>query len=834
MGEPQDAEAAEFIAAPFPLDPETAAPHFRREFTVHREPDRATLHATALGIVEPHLNGTRVGDEVLAPGWTSYRHRVPVSAHDVTGLIRRGPNALGAVVGEGWAAGRLGWSANGEADRHHYTDRPALYLRLELTFGDRTEVIGTDGSFTCATGAVVAHSLYDGEAHDARLEPDGWDLPGFDDGAWSRAVPFAWDERTLIPRTAPPIRRIEELAPVAVSTSPSGRTIVDFGQNIAGRIRLTVTGEAGRTVTVRHAETLLPDGELDVRSLRSAKATDRYTPRGGGEPETWEPRFTVHGFRYAEVDGPFDDVTAVVLHSDMPRTGRFETSDERVNRLHANTVRSMRGNFVGLPTDCPQRDERMGWTGDINVFAPTAAFLYDVRGVLGSWLDDLAAEQRERGVVPFTVPDVLPHPSSPTALWGDVAVGLPWTLYRAYGDLEILRRAYGSMTAFVRDVESRLDGDGLWSSGFQFGDWLDPDAPADDSAGAKTDRFLVANAYLCRTTRQLAETARLLGRDADATRFAALDERVRAAFRREYVSPNGRVTGETATAYALAIVFDVLDPEQERRAGDRLAGLVADAGYTISTGFAGTPHVLPALTRTGHLDDAYRLLLQTSCPSWLYPITMGATTVWERWDAVRPDGTLNPSTMCSLNHYAFGAVAEWLHTTVGGLSPVEPGYRTMRIAPRPGGGLTGASLAHRTPHGEVRVSWRLTEAGRHGRMAVEVTVPDGTAATVVLPHHPDGLVAEVAGGDHAWSYEPPEGLLPGTAHDLDTPLRALLADRAVRAALEEAFARHFPDVPFKQVARRLGEEPMRTVLERIPDAAGDARADLAAAALGRR
>ncbi|GAA3146899.1 glycoside hydrolase family 78 protein [Planomonospora alba] len=811
-----------FVTAPFPAEPGGPAPYFRREFTADTLPDRARLQVTALGIVEPYLNGTRVGDEVLAPGWTSYRHRIQVSTYEVTDLICSGANALGAIVGEGWAAGRLGY----EGRNRHYTDRPALFMRLELTYGDRTVIVGTDGQWTTATGAVLAQSLYDGENYDARCEPDGWNLPGFDDGAWSPVEPFDWDPATLVHRNAEPIRRIEELAPVEITTSPSGTTIADFGQNLSGWVRLAVTGRAGQTVTIRHAE-LLTEGELDVATLRTARSTDTYILRGGGQ-ERWEPRFTFHGFRYAEIDGPFDEITAVVVHSDMRRTGWLETSDDLLNRLHANAVWSMRGNFVGVPTDCPQRDERLGWTGDLNAFAPTAAFLYDVRGVLGSWLDDLAAEQAEKGYVPWVVPDILSTPSPPTALWSDVAVSLPWTLYQQYGDTEILRRCYDSMAAFIGDVETRLDADGLWSSGFQFGDWLDPDAPADNAAGGKTDRHLVACAYLAKTTREMADTARILGREQDAARFTALADRVREAFRREYVTAHGRVAGETATAYALAICFGLLDPDQEAHAGTRLAALVAKAGYTISTGFAGTPLILPALSRTGHLQEAYLLLTQTACPSFLYPVTQGATTIWERWDAIRPDGSLNPSGMTSLNHYALGAVCHWLHTTVGGLSAIEPGYRRMRIAPQPGGGLTHATLTHSTVHGEVRIGWRITGT----RMDVEVTIPEGTEAVVELPL--GDQVIEITGGDHRWRYDLPEGSGSREAYTMDTPLRTLAADPAVWHALTGVFAKHFPGIPIDGDAPEAAAYSLNNILDFVPGASEALKNDLKSALAGSR
>ncbi|MFI7639772.1 family 78 glycoside hydrolase catalytic domain [Nonomuraea sp. NPDC049400] len=796
-----------FVAPSFPHEPGGPAPYFRGEFTADRQPDQALLEVTGLGIVEPYLNGIRVGDEVLAPGWTSYRHRLQVSTHDVTALIKPGANALGAIVGDGWAAGRIGF----EGKNNHYTDRPALFMRLEMTLGEQTVVVESDGTWSAGTGAIIANGLFDGETYDARREPYGWSQPGFT-GDWSAVEPFDWNPEALVPVVADPIRRIEELSPVSIRGK-----IVDFGQNLTGWIKLTTTGETGQTITIRHAE-LLEDGELNVETLRTVRATDRYIHAGG--TVTWEPRFTFHGFRYVEIDGPFDEVKAVVVHSDMRRTGWLKTSDERLNRLHANTVWSMRGNFVGVPTDCPQRDERLGWTGDINAFAPTAAFLYDVRPVLGSWLADLAAEQRERGFVPWVVPDVLSNPSAPTALWSDVAVSLPWVLYQEYGDAEILRRCYGSMAAFIRDVEGRLDADGLWSSGFQFGDWLDPDAPGDNPAGAKTDRHLVAAAYLAKTTREMADTAELLNTE-DAAHFRALADKVRQAFRAEYVTAKGRIAGETATAYALAICFDLLDPDQEARAGRRLAELVAKAGYKISTGFAGTPLMLPALSRTGHLEAAYLMLMEPGCPSFLYPVTMGATTIWERWDAIAPDGTLNPSGMSSLNHYALGAVTDWLHKTVGGLTPLEPGYRKVLIAPQPGGGLTNAALTHWTVHGDIRISWRVE--GRQVRLEVSVPVE----ATVRLPY--TGETIEVQLGEHAWSYELPEEYGEREPYTMDTSLKTLAADPTVWQALTEVFAKHFPSIPLDGNAPEAAAFSLNTVLEFIPGPSQELADDLKAA-----
>jgi alpha-L-rhamnosidase len=438
--------------------------------------------------------------------------------------------------------------------------------------------------------------------------------------------------------------------------------------------------------------------------------------------------------------------------------------------------------------------------------------LYDVRGVLGSWLDDLAVEQREKGFVPWVVPDVLATPSSPTALWSDVSVNLPWTLYWEYGDTNILDRAYDSMTTFVRQVEASLDDNGLWSSGFQFGDWLDPDAPVDQPSASKTDAHLVAAAYLCRTTKQMADTARLLDRSADMVEFTALATRVHLAFLHEYVSPSGRLVGETATAYALAIEFGLLDDDQLRTAGARLSEIVAKSGYRISTGFAGTPLVTHALSTTGHLDAAYMLLLEQECPSFLYPVTMGATTIWERWDSILQDGTINPTGMTSLNHYALGAIVDWMHRTLGGLAPTSAGYRSMLIAPRPGGGLTSSTLRHVTGFGEIEVAWTIDDI----RVTLDVVVPSGTSAEVVLPLHPDGRTETVSAGTHSWTYELEQPYGRRTAFDFDTPLGELASDPRTWRLLTDVFSIHLPGIPIDGTDPTASELSLTQLLEHIP------------------
>jgi alpha-L-rhamnosidase len=701
----------------------------------------ARLYASAHGLYEAEINGTRVGDDILSPGWTVYGKRLRYYTYDVTEMLRVGENALGAWLADGWYRGRIGF--NGGRRNLYGTDQ-SFIAQLEITYADgsrETVATGPDGNWRAAFGPILVTSLYDGEDYDQRQEQSGWSLPGFDDASWEPVRAHYRDPATLVAAEGPPIRCTEELVPQSVTTSPSGKTLLDFGQNMVGRLRIRVSGTAGDSITLRHAE-VLQDGELYTRPLREARSTDILTLSGEDTedgPTVWEPRFAIHGFRYVEVSGwpgGLDtlDVTARVYHSDMRRTGWFECSDPLVNRLHENIRWSMRGNFVDIPTDCPQRDERLGWTGDIQVFAPTASFLYDCSGMLSSWLRDVALEQHDDGTVPWYVP-VIPGgdmwtPVRPGAVWGDAAVLTPWVLHEQFGDPGVLVRQYDSAKAWV-DLVDRLSGPShLWNKGFQLGDWLDPNAPPEDPAGALTDKYLVATAYFALSARRLGETARVLGKDADAKHYLSLAADVREAFTAEYCLPDGRMTSDAQTAYALAINFELItDPELLMLAGKRLRQLVEDAGNRIATGFAGTPAVCDALTATGNIDTAYGMLLEKECPSWLYTVEQGGTTIWERWDSLRPDGTVNPGGMTSFNHYALGAVADWMHRKIGGIAPMEPGYRRISIAPVPGGGMTYAEATLESPYGRISSRWDKTGDDIEYRFSI----PTGTSAVVSLP-----------------------------------------------------------------------------------------------------
>ncbi len=707
----------------------------RREFHISQDIVSARLYLYAHGLAQAEINGVRVGDEELTPGWTSYHHRLRYASFDVTDLVRSGDNAIGVWLADGWWRGRLAFE-DGQRDR--YGDDLAALGQLEVVTSDGTRhVIATDADWTAAYGPIRWSSLYDGEEFDARLDSRAWSAPGYDDPSATPVRVQPLDASILVAPDGPPVRVTEELLPVSIERRGVGRYLLDFGQNHSGRLRITVNGPRGTIITLRHAE-VLQDGELYTRTLRQAAATDRITLAGEGEV-TWEPRFTVHGYRYAEISGwpgelGDEAVVSRVLHSDLERTGWFRASNPQIERLHENVLWSMRSNFVDLPTDCPQRDERLGWTGDIQVFTPTAAFLYDVTGFLGSWLRDLAAEQRDLGWLPLWIPYTpqgswgeMPH--DPVAVWGDVATLTPAVLYERTTDVELLRRQYDSAREWLRHCIERSV-DGLVSGTMQLGDWLDPTAPPEDPLQAATSPELVATAYLAKSARAVAWMAQILGDTAEAQRVQKVADTVAAAFSDVYLDTGSPDREDTQTAYALATVFELWPDDATRAAGTaRLAQLVEESGGKIATGFAGTPLMTEALTRSGHVEAAYRLLECTECPSWLYMVSMGATTIWERWDSMLPDGTVNPGEMTSFNHYALGSVADWLHRVVAGLAPAAPGYRQIEFAPRPGGSLTSAGATHMTPYGEARIDWHLDGDD----LEVEVLVPVGAHGTVRLP-----------------------------------------------------------------------------------------------------
>lgn len=722
------------------------------------EKPRARLYITSLGVYEAHINGTRVGDLQMTPGWTSYNHRLPYQVFDVTDhLDWTSQNVLAVEVAEGWYATRLTWV---EGVRNVYGDQLGLLAQLEIQKPDGSviqEVI-SDASWSTHSSSLVTSELYDGEVYDMRDDLSGhWKSAFFDLGqSWDKAsvVDFRWDKTSLISPDVPPVRVTETVRPQKIFRSETGKTLIDFGQNLVGKIQILqpLMLQEGQTVKLRHAE-VLENGELGTRPLRSAGAQDTIIFVNDSTLDNWSPRFTFHGFRYVELEGwtlddtnnppTEDNIVALVMHSDMIRTGHFGCSNSLVNQLHSNVIWSMRGNFLSVPTDCPQRDERLGWTGDIQVFSPTASFLYSSGGFLANWLQDLAVDQAATGgIVPVVIPDVLTGrsswPNEPQAVWDDVAIILPWVIYQWTGDADVLRRQLPSMRTYIDKSIRRDPRNGLlWDPTlWQLGDWLDPNAPPSEPGLARTDGTLVADAYLVYVTGLMAKISTVIGEEALAAKYQADYTRLKTAFQAAYVASSGLVVGDSQTALSLALCFSLhSSPEQARNAADRLARLVRYSKFRVSTGFAGTPLVLHALSQNKeHVQLAYRMLLEKECPSWLYPVSMGATTTWERWDSMLPDGTINPGEMTSFNHYALGSVASWLHEVVGGISMIEPGWKKFKVAPVPGGDLTSAKVSFESPHGTIAVKWNLSDGQT---FSLSVHVPPNTEALVLLPGKKD-------------------------------------------------------------------------------------------------
>ncbi len=732
---PGDWTARWIGTAPVPGDSgATPSPLLRREFRLHGRVRSARLYVTSLGLDQVYLNGRRVTDAEFTPGWTSYHHRLQYETYDVTTMLRDGDNAVGAMLGDGWYRGYLGF----DHDRNLYGEHRALLLQLDVRYADgHRQRIVSDGSWKTIDGPVRYSDIYNGETYDARLDRAGWMSPGFDDAGWTPVALLPAPSATLVAPVAPPVRPVRELKPVSITRAPNGETLFDLGQNFTGWARLRVNAPAGTEIRMRFAEVLDHDGNIYTGNLRLAKQTDRYIARGGG-PETYEPHFTYHGFRYVAVSGLPDapdstTITGIALSSDLEQTGTFVTSDTMLNALQHNIVWGQRSNFLGVPTDCPQRDERLGWTGDAQVFARTAAFNMGVDGFFANWLADLAIDQHPDGSVPWVIPNPMGGDSTDkagTAGWGDASVIVPWTMYLAYGDSALLARQFASMRGWVDFEQRQTGGDGVWRPGWRFGDWLAYHSTDAGYPGATTGTDLIGTAYLAHSAHLVARAARVLGRSADAAKYDALFRRERAAFDHEFVTPAGRVGSSTQTAYALALQFDLLPDSLLATAGARLAADVHAHGMHLTTGFLGTPNLLDALTNTGHLDVAYALLLQRTYPSWLYPITRGATTMWERWDGIEPDGTFEDPSMNSFNHYAFGAVGDWMYRTIGGIDvdPAAPGYAHSIIAPRPGGGLTSARTSIVTRYGTLASSWKLDG----GTFTLDATVPPNTWSTVTL------------------------------------------------------------------------------------------------------
>ncbi len=707
--------------------------YLRRQFEIGKPVRSARLHVTARGLFEIHLNGGKAGNDYMAPGFTPYSRKIETLTYDVTSQIQQGANAIGAILGEGWFAGRLGWGKgfmNGK--------QPELLLQLEITHDDGSiSTIVTDAGWKATNdGPIRFSAIYDGESYDARKAINGWDSAGFNDAGWQPVVTEKpAPEIALAPKRHHPVRIDKELPAIGVTEPKSGSFVFDLGQNIVGWPTLKIPVSKDQVVTIRYAEMLEKDGTLYTANYRHAKSTDTYTADADGTV-TWHPTFTFHGFRYVELSGfPAGThpektwVTGCVLHSDFGWQGSFTSSNELLNQLQSNITWGLRGNFLDIPTDCPQRDERLGWTGDAEVFAPTALLNADVHSFLSSWLESVRLDQQADGAIPNVIPNVIKnHCGGPG--WADVATVIPWELYVRTGDITVLKENFDMMRRWVGWYEKQAKG--FIVDVTAYGDWLQPNTNKGNQKG-DTPQSLIGTAYFARSTDLTARAARSLGRTEEAVRLEALLVDVKKAFIAKFFDNKGKLTNpiETQTGYLFALGFDLLPEPMRAGAANNLARLVGEADNHLRTGFLGTPLLAPVLDRFGHTDLAYAVLFKETYPSWFFSIRQGATTMWERWNSFSHADGFGDAGMNSFNHYAYGAIGQWMHESIAGLAPdpAQPGYKHFFIKPTPGGPLTSARAELETPYGKALSAWKI----ENGILKLEAVVPPNTTASLIIP-----------------------------------------------------------------------------------------------------
>ncbi len=739
---------AQWIEPAYKEDPSdsTPSPYLRKEFHLKKNIKKAAAYLTCHGLYELSLNGEKVSEDLFTPGWTSYEQRLQYQTYDVTEQLISGKNAIGFVLGDGWYRGYLVWQGN----KNLYGEKLALLCQIRIDYEDGShEMIVTDDSWKSNTGAILKSDIYHGETYDARLGSEAWNKPDFDDQNWFGVTIKEYGVANLVSSEGVPVRITETIKPIEKIITPKGELVFDLGQNIVGWVRFRLKGNAGDQITLHHAEVLDPEGNFYTDNLRAAKAEDTYIFRGDGVEE-FEPRFTFHGFRFVRVsdysgDISLDDIEGRVVHSDMPLAGEFECSDPLVNRLQKNIDWGLRGNFLDVPTDCPQRDERLGWTGDAQIFAPTACFNRDAASFYTKWMKDYIADQREDGSVPWVVPNVIEDGGGTgwsdgfgATGWADAAVIIPWTVYQVYGDQRILEEQYESMKGWEEYMIKESGDRYLYDTVFHFGDWLSfaeyysyyYNAPDYGYAGAHTDKDLVATAYFYYTTGLMQQIATILGKAADADRYAALRPKIKVAFQTEFITQTGRLTSNTQAAYVLALSFGLIPDNLVAKAAKRLMDDVNHFGH-LTTGFLGTPMLCQALTDSGYPEIAYKLLFNKRYPSWLYAVTKGATTIWERWDGIKPDGSFQDVGMNSFNHYAYGAVGEWLYSSVAGLKldTSVPAYKQFKIKPYPTEELTFAKVNYHSMYGEILSHWEQDD----DTFKLNVKVPANTKALIEIP-----------------------------------------------------------------------------------------------------
>ena len=723
---------------------ESCVKTFKKEITVKNKLRSARIYATALGLYEIKLNGKPITDNCFNPGWSAYNFRLLYQTYDVTDMLDDGTNVLTAEIAPGWYKGDFGF----QQSRGGYGEKVAFSAHIVLNYEDgKHESFLTDGSWQFAGSPIVYTEIYHGETYDARKEcAQTWQPATIS----NRQVNF-----NIEPFDGVPVRRKEFFTPAKYFTTPNGERVLDFGQNIAGRVRLKVSGKSGDKVQIRHAEVLDSEGNFYTENLRHAKCTDVYILKGEGE-ETYEPHFTFHGFRYVCVDeypGEIDpqNFTAIAIYSDMESIGSFSCSNDLINKLHSNIQWGLKGNFLDIPTDCPQRDERLGWTGDAQVFIHAASYLHNVLPFFRKWLQDLALDQKPDGGVPFVIPDILgnlePDSNNTSAAkhsscgWGDAAVIIPWALYTYYGDKQVLEDSYLSMKGWVEYIRSQAV-DNLWNSGFHFADWVALDAKEGSYFGA-TPTDLCATAYYAYSTELLAKTAEVLGNSEDAREYTLLHKNIVSAYQAEFFTGNGRLAAKTQTGHILSLMFGLTPEKFLKRTVETLVNLIDENGGHLVTGFLGTPYFLHTLSQNGKLQEAYALLQREEYPSWLFQVKMGATTVWEHLDGIKEDGSMWSPDMNSFNHYAYGAVGDWLYQVVAGITPLKPGFKQISIAPQYGGTLTSVEAKLNTPYGLVSSGWEL----KGDEFFLKTTIPPNTTAQIRLP---DGKTHTVGSGEHSY------------------------------------------------------------------------------------
>jgi len=702
-------------------------PYLRKSFVVNKPVKHAVVYASALGLYELQINGKRVGSDYFTPGWTDYTKRVYYQTYDVTDLLTKSGNTVGAILADGWYAGYLGFGKK----REHYGSDLRLLVQLEIEYADGTsQVVATDRSWKAAYGPLFEADFLMGETYDCRKEAADWCKYWFDDTGWNAVDVTDRIEAKIQAYPGVTVKKILQIDAKEITEPKKDVYVFDMGQNFAGWVRLKATARAGTKIVLRFAEMLNPDGTIYTTNLRGARCTDTYICKGGGE-EIWEPRFTFHGFRYVEVTGypgkpALDTVTGVVLHSDTPLAGAFECSNPMVNQLYRNIVWGQRGNFIEVPTDCPQRDERLGWTGDAQIFIRTATYNMDVSAFFTKWLVDLEDAQSPEGAFPDVAPRKVAMGDG-TAAWGDAGVICPWTIYEVYGDKRVIEKHYESMKKWISYLKTNSKD--LLRPAKGYGDWV--------SIASNTPKDVIATAYFAYSTRLLSKMAAALGRDDEAREYEELFTQIKDSFNKAYVSEDARIKGNTQTCYLLGLYFDLLAPDKRESAAAHLVERIEAKNWHLSTGFVGLSYLLPTLTETGHLDVAYRLLFNDTFPSWGYSIKNGATTIWERWDGWTEEKGFQDPGMNSFNHYAFGSVGRWLFNTVAGIDTDGPGYKRIIIRPMPGG-ITSAKASYDSINGTIVSDWRL----ENGTFRLDVTIPANTTATVYMPAQSAGDITE--------------------------------------------------------------------------------------------